>query len=520
MRPQQRLTLPLADILSEIVPLLPGEPGLDALDPALSARGVSMSAAEVEPGDLFLGVPGARFHGAAFAEQARANGAVAILTDAAGAALIRENGVDLPLLVSTVSPREFAGKLASRVYGTADLHALTLGITGTNGKTSTAHFLDAIMRQLGLITGLSSTAERRIGDQAVISHLTTPEAPEVHALLGTMIEAGVDAAIIEVSAHALTRHRIDGVSFDVVGFTNLSHDHLDDYGTMDNYLAAKQELFTPEYARRAVVCLDTPAGLTVRDQATVPVTTIGTTGVLTPGIVADWMVTIENENPRFTEFRVDHPALGALRTRIPLIGAHMASNAGLAIAMLAEAGLSLATIGSALAADGQIDAHLPGRLVRVSGESGPTVFVDSGHTPDAIEKSLHAVRQVTAGKVIMISGADGERDPSKREDMGAAAAAGSDLLIITDHHSRRENPGEIRAALIAGARTRTTADHILEVATPEKAIRAAIERAGATDTILWCGLASQDYRDVDGVERPFDVAEESRRALREHGYDA
>ncbi|UCR90123.1 Mur ligase family protein [Mycetocola spongiae] len=523
MRPLQRTATTLADLIDGILadPAAGGDTGPSDLARArtITVTGVSMAGNEVESGDLFLGVPGARFHGAKFAAQAQERGAVAVLTDAEGARLIAEAGdCRLPVFIGRDNPREYAGTLASRVYGTDIIHALTLGITGTNGKTSTAHFLDALLRQLGLITGLSSTAERRIGTEAVISHLTTPEAPEVHALLARMIEAGVDAAVIEVSAHALTRHRINGVKFDVVGFTNLSHDHLDDYDSMDDYLDAKIELFEPRYARRAVVCLDTPAGLTVRDRAQIPVTTISTAGVAPAGTVTDWVVTVEQEHPTHTTFLLDNPTHGSVRTRIPMIGAHMASNAGLAIAMLVEAGLKLTTIAQVLAADGEISAELPGRLVRVSGDSGPTLYVDSGHTPDAFAKTLQAVRAVTPGRVIMVTGADGGRDSSKRPEMGAEAARGSDLLIITDHHSRTENPGEIRAALVAGARTQVTADHILEVPDPARAIRTAVERAGANDTILWCGLASQDYRDVGGVERPFSVVDASRAALREFGW--
>lgn len=501
-----------------MAPVAAPAPGVDpSVLGGVTITGVAMASTEVEPGDLYLGVPGARFHGAAFAADAQRRGALAIVTDAAGAAVI-DAAVTLPVFISSESPRNFAGTLASRVYRTDDIHALTLGITGTNGKTSTAHFLDAVLGQLGLVTGLSSTAIRRIGTQVEISHLTTPEAPEVHALLARMIESGIDAAIIEVSAHALTRKRIEGVNFDIVGFTNLSHDHLDDYDTMDDYLAAKEELFQPHYARRGVVCLDTPAGATVVKNAGIPVATIHTVGVAEDAPDTDWTVTVETESPRFTQFLLEHEVHGSVRTRIPMIGAHMASNAGLAIAMLVEAGIALTSIAAVLDADGQINAELPGRLVRVSGDTGPTLYVDSGHTPDAFAKTLAAVRAVTPGRVIMVTGADGGRDHTKRADMGAEAAAGSDLLIITDHHSRTEDPGEIRAALIAGARTRVTADRIVEVANPATAIAEAVSRAGASDTILWCGLASQDYRDVGGVERPFSVVEASVAALKKYGW--
>lgn len=479
--------------------------------------GVTMASGDVQPGDLYLGVPGARTHGASFWPDAVSRGAAAIVTDAAGAELA--SAASVPVLISDGSPRPIAGRLAAAVYRTGSFDdsssaPLTFGVTGTNGKTSTAHMLDALLRQVGKRTGLSSTAERRIGDEAVVSHLTTPEATELHALLARMREASVDAVIVEVSAHALTRHRVDGVMFDVVAFTNLSHDHLDDYGDMAAYLDAKAALFTPERARRAVVNLDSEAGLLIVARSGIPTVTIATDALHT----ADWSVTINAERPAYTEFTVAHAEHGRLTTRVPLIGRHMAANAGLAIAMLVESGIALRDLADVVANDGGILVDLPGRLVRVSKERGPTLYVDSGHTPDAFAKTLEAVREVTPGRVIMVTGADGGRDATKRQPMGREAMRGSDLLILTDHHTRFEDPAEIRRALLEGARAERPDGEIIEIGDPEEAIRIAVSLAREGDTILWSGLASQDYRDVEGVEQPFSVVDASRAALAEYGY--
>src|SRR5690606_4234295 len=201
--------------------------------------------------DLFVGVPGSKAHGAQFAAAAAEGGAVAIVTDAAGAELAADSGLPLVLVPS---PRAALGEISAWVYRTDDAPPLLFGVTGTNGKTSTSYLLEAVLRQLGLVTGLSATAERHIGELSVVSLLTTPEASEMHALLARMREAGVRAVAVEVSAQALSRHRVAGLVVDLAGFTNLSHDHLDDYADMEGYLQAQLPPFTPEHPRRGAAC--------------------------------------------------------------------------------------------------------------------------------------------------------------------------------------------------------------------------------------------------------------------------
>jgi UDP-N-acetylmuramoyl-L-alanyl-D-glutamate--2,6-diaminopimelate ligase len=479
--------------------------------------GVTIGTGDLHPGDLFVGVKGAKGHGAAYAAQAREGGAVALLTDAAGAELAADAG--LPILL-VENPRLALGEIAAWVYRTRENPPLLFGTTGTNGKTSTSYLLEAVLRQLGLVTGLSSTAERHIGDLTIVSRLTTPEASEMHALLARMRESGVRAVAVEVSAQALTHHRVDGLLFDVAGFTNLSHDHLDDYADMEEYFQAKLALFQPEFAKRAVACLDTAYGARVVAEARVPVTTIATIGHASPDDVAssDWTVEVLDSTAAYTEFRVTGPEGRSLVTREPLIGWHMAANAALGIVMLVEAGFELEAIGAALDADGGIQAYLPGRTERVSGDRGPSVYVDFGHSPDAFENTLAAVRQFTTGRTIMVFGADGDRDASKRHAMGRVAAEGSDILIITDHHPRFENPASIRATLLEGAAHARNQPEIYEVSPPEAAILKAVSLAREGDSILWAGPGHQDYRDIEGERTPYSARDLARAALREAGW--
>lgn len=482
--------------------------------------GLTLATADLRPGEAFVAIQGVNRHGAEFAPAAAEKGAVAIVTDAAGAELAASTG--LPVVVVD-NPRGALGALSAWVYGTGadDELPLLFATTGTNGKTSVSHVLEGLLSQLGVTTGLSSTAERHIAGHVIVSRLTTPEASEMHALLALMRERGVQAVAVEVSAQALSRHRVDGIVFDVAAFTNLTHDHLDDYADMTEYFEAKLPLFRPDRAKRGVISLDSAAGAEVVARAEIAVTTIGTPDIAVDAAAAaqaDWVVTIGEERQTGTEFTLTHRDGQTLTSIVPVIGPHMAANAGMAIVMCLEAGYTWAQITTALERDRGITAYLPGRTERVSGESGPAVFVDFGHSPDAFEKTLAAVRRVTPGKVIMVFGADGDRDTTKRRDMGRTAVEGSDILIVTDHHPRFEDAASIRAVLVEGARSARPDAEIYEYSPPEVAIIEAVKLAGEGDAILWAGPGHQDYRDIRGVRTPYSARELARRALRDAGW--
>lgn len=484
--------------------------------------GITLATADLRAGEAFVAIQGVNRHGAEFAQTAADQGAVAVITDAAGADIAASAG--LPIVIVD-DPRGVLGELSAWVYGTgaSDPLPLLFGTTGTNGKTSVSHLLQGIFDQLGVVSGLSSTAERHIAGEVIVSRLTTPEASEMHALLALMRERNVEAVAVEVSAQALSRHRVDGIVFDVAGFTNLSHDHLDDYADMEEYFQAKLPLFTPERARRGVISLDSAYSPRVVEAASIPVVTVGTPSIAADpdaAAAADWVVTIDDERQAGTVFTLTGRDGRTLTTMVPVIGQHMAANAGLAIVMLLEAGYEWDRITAAFERDGQILAYLPGRTQFISGETGPAVYVDFGHSPDAFEKTLAAVRRVTPGKVLMLFGADGDRDATKRYDMARTAVEGSDILVVTDHHPRFEDPDSIRATLVAGARKARPDAEIHEFSPPEKAIVAAVGMVGEGDAILWAGPGHQDYRDIRGVRTPYSARELARRALIAAGWPA
>ena len=476
----------------------------------IKLTGISMNTNDLRPGDLFVAMPGKKTHGANFIEKAIEQGAVAVVTDSAG---IEQLGhLEIPVL-KLENPRAHLGELAAFVYGNVAGNMPKLfATTGTNGKTSTSYLLEGILRQLGQVTGLTSTAERHIAGEVIVSRLTTPESPEMQALIARMREKGVTSVAIEVSAQALSQLRVDGLYFDVVGFTNLSHDHLDDYKDMQEYLEAKLPLFTKQRARRGVVCLDTKYGRDFVRQSEIPVVTI--TSEL--GVNADWHVAVTAETPKYTSFVLAGPDGVNIRSKVSLLGAHMAANAGLAIVMLIEAGFKAEDIAKAI--ENGIEAYLPGRTERVTGESGPDVYVDFGHSPDAFLNTLAAVRKVTDGKLFMVFGADGDRDASKRPAMAQVAAEGCDVLVITDHHPRFEDPASIRKTLVDCARAAKPNLEIYEISPPEAAIRKAVSMAKPGDAILWAGPGHQDYRDIRGVRTPYSARHEARQALKENGW--
>jgi UDP-N-acetylmuramoyl-L-alanyl-D-glutamate--2,6-diaminopimelate ligase len=513
LRPERPPRRPLTELASRFGATVVGDAD------GVEISGITLATADLRPGEAFVAVQGATRHGADFARAAVDAGAAAIVTDAAGASVAA--GAGAPIVVVD-DPRGMLGALSAWMYATGpddDLPVL-FGTTGTNGKTSVSHLLEGILGQLGVVTGLSSTAERHIAGQVIVSRLTTPEASEFHALLALMRERGVQAVAVEVSAQALSRQRVDGLVFDVAAFTNLSHDHLDDYADMREYFEAKLPLFRPDRSRRAVVSLDSAPGAEVAARAEVPVVTVAAPAIAADpdaAAHADWVVDIVDERQDGTAFTLTGPEGRTLSTVVPVIGRHMASNAGLAIVMILEAGYAWDDVVSALDG-GRIDASLPGRTQRVSGDRGPAVYVDFGHSPDAFEKTLEAVRRVTPGRVLMLFGADGDRDATKRHDMGRTAVEGSDILVLTDHHPRFEDPDSIRVTLREGAERARPDAEIHEFSPPERAIVEAVALVGDGDAILWAGPGHQDYRDIRGRRTPYSARELARRALAAAGW--
>jgi len=479
-------------------------------NPETRLTGVELASSKVRPGDLFAALPGAKSHGAQFVPEASERGAHAVLTDEAGAARILDSSI--PVLTSA-EPRRILGDIAADIYDSRDSGRLSFGVTGTNGKTSITYMLANILERAGITTALSTTAQRRIGPREITSSLTTPEAPELHAFLALAKDSHAGALALEVSAQALTRSRVAGVHFDVVCFANLSHDHLDDYESLDDYFSAKCELFSPRVATRGVVYIDDQWGRKLAEAARIPVTTVSSS----PDETADWHISVTSESFDRTSFVV-RGGETQIHSHIPLLGEFMAVNAGLAIVMALSAGLSPDDVAEAVSGERGIPVYIPGRLEVVSGPVGPIAVVDYGHTPEAFRLSLEALRRVTPGKIIMVFGADGDRDSLKRPELGAIAARLADVVIVTDYHPRSEDPALIRQALLTGARGARPDREIIEVPDPATAVREAIARAGSGDVVFYAGPGHEEYREVAGVKIAYDARDDVRSALREAGY--
>ncbi|WP_066502279.1 UDP-N-acetylmuramoyl-L-alanyl-D-glutamate--2,6-diaminopimelate ligase [Sinomonas atrocyanea] len=519
IRPARVDPVPLAEIAA-----LLGLPE-DGLEDAPAVTGVTLDSRSVVPGDVYFALPGASRHGADFARQAVEAGAVAIVTDPDGAQqlALSETSADVPVLVVD-APRAAVGGASALVYGTqrggGGAGVALLGVTGTNGKTTTTYFANALLRALGHRTGLIGTIEISAGGEPIPSRLTTPESPEVHALLAVMREKGVSAASMEVSSHAIEFGRVDGVRYDVVGFTNLTQDHLDLHGTMGDYYAAKARLFTPERADRAVVTVDDAWGRRLAAEAPIPVTTLRTeaAGPADGTDTADWTVTDARRSGVGTAFELRHADGTALRVRSGLPGGFNVANAALATLLVLASGASAEEVQKALDTD-PFTVEVPGRMQLVG--TAPAAVVDFAHNPDALERALDAVRPEGAGRLIVVFGATGQRDQGKRPIMGAVAARGADVVVVTDDDPHDEDAGAIRAEVIAGARAEDAGQglgrRIDEVAPRAAAIRHAVSLAGAEDVILVAGRGHESFQEVKGVNLALDDRLELRAALAEHG---
>ncbi|MEO6884670.1 MAG: UDP-N-acetylmuramoyl-L-alanyl-D-glutamate--2,6-diaminopimelate ligase [Jatrophihabitantaceae bacterium] len=467
--------------------------------------GITMRNTRVRPGDLFVGVPGQSVHGAHFAPDAVAAGATAVLTDPAGAAYVPAG---VPVL-TVADVRAVLGPVAATVYCNPSRDMAMLGVTGTSGKTTTAYFLRAGLRALGRTSGLIGTVATMIGDEAIKTGFTTPEATEVQALLAVMRERGTQAVAMEVSSHALALGRADGIEFAVGAFTNLSQDHLEFHADMEDYFAAKARLFDGR-SRAAVVVTDDDWGRRMAVIAGPDAITVSTTG----DRAATWQARdVRADAMGRTEFTVIGPGV-ELRTGCAVPGQYNVANALLTLAILDTAGLSVRTAAPAVAV-----ASVPGRMERVDAGQQFLAVVDYSHKPAAVEGALRALRPLTAGRLIIVLGCGGDRDRAKRPMMGELAARGADLLIVTDDNPRSEDPESIRLAMLDGALAVPAADRgeVREVGNRGDAIASAVATAQAGDTVLVAGKGHESGQEIDGVVHPFDDRDVLREALRAGG---
>lgn len=491
VRPGLAVSLPWSQLLAVLDHPATSGPAPEAV------TGITLDSRQVRPGDLYAALPGTRVHGARFAPAALAAGAAAVLTDAQGRALLEADGV--PVVV-VPDARVAMAAAAAEIFGHPARSMTMFGITGTNGKTTTAFLVEAGLLAARRRPGTIGTIGFRLDGRSLASArttVTTPEAPDLQGLFGVMAERGATDVVMEVSSHALALHRVDGTVFDVVAFTNLGRDHLDFHHTLEAYFEAKARLFTPELARAAVVNVDDPRGVELvqrmhRD---------GRVRVVTTSLEAGSDYRIESWSPDGAlgaRVTVSTPS-GRREFTISLPGLYNVRNAVMALAMLESAGLGFDAV-----VDGLEHAQVPGRMEQVRlGDGAPGVLVDFAHTPQAISSALAAARTATCGRILTVVGAGGDRDAAKRGPMGLAAAQGSDVVLVTDDNPRTEEPASIRAAVLAGARE--VPGVVVEDAGERRAaIGRALELAEPGDVVCILGKGHETGQQVGGQVLPFD----------------
>ncbi|MEQ3552258.1 UDP-N-acetylmuramoyl-L-alanyl-D-glutamate--2,6-diaminopimelate ligase [Pseudonocardia nematodicida] len=490
------------------------------LDPAHGPRtvtGATLRAGAVRPGDLFAALPGARAHGADFAAQAIAAGAAAILTDPDGADRAEIRHSRLPVLVHP-APREVLGPVSAAVYGEPTARLRVIGVTGTSGKTTVGHLLEAGLTAAGRASGLLGTVRTRVQvpgheSRALASAFTTPEAPDLQALFAVMVENGVTDVAMEVSSHALAMGRVGGARFAVGAFTNLSQDHLDFHPTMTDYFEAKARLFGGgamgvEPARHGVVCVDDEWGRQLAARRPDAVTV----SAAEHGPEATWTARELTAHPDGTQtFVAVGPGGLAQPVTLALPGRYNVANALVALACLDADGIP-----PEIAAQGFTQASVPGRMQRVDAGQPWLGVVDYAHKPAAVAALLDALRaQIEPhARVITVLGCGGDRDTGKRPLMGAAAAVRSDVLVVTDDNPRSEDPATIRAAMLDGAHREPAAGDVIEIGDRRTAIAYAVRSARPGDAVVVAGKGHETGQESRGVKHPFDDADELVAAIR------
>jgi UDP-N-acetylmuramoyl-L-alanyl-D-glutamate--2,6-diaminopimelate ligase len=492
-----RLSKLLAGIAAE--PLDPGDP---------EVTGVVCDSRAVRPGYLFAAIRGARADGHAHLERAAKDGAVAGLVERpeAGAGMVR---------VRVPDSEHALGRVSSAFWGNPSRRLRLVGITGTNGKTTTAYLVQHLLSAAGMLCGRLGTVSYSFPSGEQPAPLTTPDAPSLQAALARMVAEQAAAVVMEVSSHALVRQRVEGCCFACAAFTNLTQDHLDYHGDMESYFEGKRLLFR-RYAPTSPAVVNADDAYARRLLAE-----IGPRAVSYGLEQGDLRVHVESLSARGCRGQVEH-AGSRLPLELPLAGDYNASNAACALAVVVALGLPLGPAVAALARCPQV----PGRLEAVPDASGVFVFVDYAHTPDALDGVLRCIRGFSEGKVVCVFGCGGDRDRGKRPRMARAAAQWADGIVLTADNSRSEPTEAILAEIEAGmpegwlrtgsvAELRAGARRYAVVADRARAIRAAVAAAQPGDTVLIAGKGHETTQTIGGTVTPFDDRIEARAALAE-----
>jgi UDP-N-acetylmuramoyl-L-alanyl-D-glutamate--2,6-diaminopimelate ligase len=468
-----------------------------ALD--VSCQGVTHDSRSVRPGWIFVGLRGQKADGAEFAPQAIAAGAAAVVSERAAAP-----GSPVPWIV-VEDARLTLAWLAAEFFQHPSRHMRVVGITGTNGKTTTSYIVSAIFEAAGVRCGLMGTVKYRIGDREIAAARTTPEAPELQAMLREMVDGGSGACAMEVSSHALSLRRADGIHFAAGVFTNLTRDHLDFHADMEGYFAAKRRLFEllPSDAP-AVVNLDDPRGSAMAEAATRTVTyAVNRAADVTPGPLSFSLGGLQ------FEVRTPH---GSLKVRSSLVGRPNVYNILAAVSTTTALGVPLGAVERGIARLQGV----PGRFEQVASSADDiSVIVDYAHTDDALRNLLEMARPLAAQRLITVFGAGGDRDRTKRPLMGMVAARLSDVVVITSDNPRSEDPQRIIDEINLGAQseTRQRDVQVLTVVDRRDAIYKAVRDAAAGDLVLIAGKGHEKYQEIGGRTLPFDDVAVVREAL-------
>jgi UDP-N-acetylmuramoyl-L-alanyl-D-glutamate--2,6-diaminopimelate ligase len=474
--------------------VLPADAALD-----MTCAGVAYDSRRVKSGSVFVALPGQKSDGAAFAPQAVASGAVAVVSERP-----HDGGVAVPWMVVR-NARLALAHLAAEFFGHPSRQMTVVGITGTNGKTTTSYLLQAIFEAAGTRCGLMGTVTYRIGERDIPATRTTPEAPEVQGFMRQMLDAGCGACVMEVSSHALAMHRVDGIRFAAGVFTNLTRDHLDFHENMESYFAAKRRLFEilPPDAP-AIINIDDPRGASLVEIVRRPVTyAINRDADVTPGPLSFSL--------RGLAFEARLPQ-GAAQISSTLVGKPNVYNILAAATTASALGIPTKAIERGL----RSLVGVPGRFELVSSPGDDiTVVVDYAHTDDALRNLLETAKPLASRRLITVFGAGGDRDRTKRPLMGMVAARMSDVVVITSDNPRSEDPMRIIEEVKLGAEPETRQGNAEVVAMLDRreAILHAIDRASAGDVVLIAGKGHEKYQEIGGRVTPFDDVAVAREAL-------
>jgi len=447
----------------------------------LEVNGISQNATEVEPGDIFVAISGSKHHGIEFLDTAISNGAVAVITDSKGANL------KLPTLI-VEDPRRIAGDVASYIYSEPSSNMFTVGITGTNGKTTVTTLLHQIWQCAGWDSGLIGTVNTQINEDILPSTHTTPEAAPLQSVLATMRERHCRAVAMEVSSHALVQYRINGTRFKVAGFTNLTQDHLDFHGDMTSYFNAKAKLFKFGVSELGVINIDDAYGRKLADLAEIPVIRISRTGK------ADWRYEEITHFGSSTQIKIRGNEGVLIEGVTKLIGDFNLDNLLMAVAIAVISGVDPIEISANLSRY----SGAPGRFEQVNVGQNFLAFVDYAHTPDAVKNVLQSARAITNGKLIAVLGCGGDRDRSKRPLMGKALLE-ADCAIFTSDNPRSESPTEILKEMTSGIEN--TGEIIID---RKDAIVRAVALAQPGDVVAILGKGHEVGQEINGNKHPFD----------------